>query len=127
MKAYRAALLRFDDDHQPLYEQDGLLVVGPDAQGRQVVRAAGSFDALKDRFPGVTTEHLPGRLIAPGFVDLHIHYPQTDVIGSPAEGRCPGWKTTPFPTSRAFMTRPTPPRWRAFSSTNWPATASPHR
>ena len=41
MKAYRAALLRFDDHGQPLYDSDGLLVVGPDAHGRQVVRAAG--------------------------------------------------------------------------------------
>jgi guanine deaminase len=51
MKAYRAALLRFDDHGQPLYDSDGLLVVGPDATGRRVVRAAGSHDALADRFP----------------------------------------------------------------------------
>jgi guanine deaminase len=34
-------------------------------------------------------QHLPGRLIAPGFVDMHIHYPQTDVIGAPADGLLP--------------------------------------
>ena len=33
MKAYRAALLRFADDRSALYEEDGLLVVGPDATG----------------------------------------------------------------------------------------------
>ena len=42
-KAYRAALLRFDDQGLPLYDSDGLLVVGPDATGRKVVRAAGSL------------------------------------------------------------------------------------
>ncbi len=103
MKAYRAALLRFsDDDHIPLYDADGLLVVGPDAQGQQVVRAAGDFNALKDRFPGVAIEHLPGRLIAPGFVDLHIHYPQTDVIGSPAEGLLPWLENYTFPHESRF-------------------------
>lgn len=103
MKAYRAALLRFsDDDHTPLYDADGLLVVGPDVQGQQVVRAAGDFNALKDRFPGVAIEHLPGRLIAPGFVDLHIHYPQTDVIGSPAEGLLPWLENYTFPHESRF-------------------------
>ena len=53
MKAYRAALLRFDDQQQPVYESDGLLVIGPDATGRKVVRAAGDHAALADRFPGV--------------------------------------------------------------------------
>ena len=58
MKAYRAALLRFDDRHQPVYDSDGLLVVGPDAQGRQVVRAAGAYDALVGHFPGVAVDDL---------------------------------------------------------------------
>jgi len=102
MKAYRAALLRFDDAHQPLYDADGLLVIGPDESGKQVVRAAGDFNALKDRFAGLAIEHLPGRLIAPGFVDLHIHYPQTDVIGSPAEGLLPWLENYTFPHESRF-------------------------
>ena len=32
MKAYRAALLRFDDNRQALYDSDGLLVVGDDGR-----------------------------------------------------------------------------------------------
>ncbi|WP_342130430.1 guanine deaminase [Hydrogenophaga sp. OTU3427] len=102
MKAYRAALLRFDDAHQPLYDEDGLLVIGPDERGQQVVRAAGNFNTLKDRYPGVAIEHLPGRLIAPGFADLHIHYPQTDVIGSPAEGLLPWLENYTFPHESRF-------------------------
>ena len=31
MKAYRAAILRFDDEGNAVYEKDGLLVTGPDA------------------------------------------------------------------------------------------------
>lgn len=103
MKAYRAALLRFDDHDQPLYDSDGLLVVGPDATGRQVVRAAGSHGALVDRFPGVAIEDLRGHLITPGFVDLHVHYPQTDVIGAPAAGLLPWLENYTFPHESRFV------------------------
>jgi guanine deaminase len=102
MKAFRAALLRFDDHGQPLYDSDGLLVVGPDAEGRRVVRAAGSHAALADRYPGVVTEDLRGHLIAPGFIDLHVHYPQTDVIGAPAAGLLPWLENYTFPHESRF-------------------------
>jgi guanine deaminase len=102
MKAYRAALLRFDDQHQPVYDSAGLLVVGPDATGRKVVRAAGDHASLMDRFPGVAVEDLRGRIIAPGFVDMHIHYPQTDVIGAPAAGLLPWLEQYTFPHESRF-------------------------
>jgi guanine deaminase len=97
MKAYRAGILRFADDGSALYDEDGLLVIGPDANGRQVVRAVGAYTALVANFPGVAVEDLPGRIIAPGFIDLHIHFPQTDVIGSPSEGLLPWLEDYTFP------------------------------
>ena len=102
MKAYRGALLRFDDQQQPLYDSDGLLVVGPDAQGRPVVRAAGAYGELAGRFDGVAVDDLRGRLIAPGFVDLHVHYPQTDVIGAPAPGLLPWLENYTYPHESRF-------------------------
>ena len=102
MKAWRASLLRFDDDGQAVFDSDGLLVTGPDANGRRVVQAAGSYRALAGRYPGVPVEHLPGRILAPGFLDLHIHYPQTDVIGSPAEGLLPWLEHYTFPHEARF-------------------------
>lgn len=102
MKAYRAALLRFDEHQHPLYDADGLLVIGPDAHGRQVVRAAGAHADLAGRFPGVAVEDLRGLLIAPGFVDLHVHYPQTDVIGAPAAGLLPWLEHYTFPHESRF-------------------------
>jgi len=102
MKAYRASLLYFTGPAQAAYEADGLLVVGPDAQGRQLVQAVGSYQALAPRFADVPTEHLPGRIIAPGFVDMHIHYPQLDVIGSPAEGLLPWLENYTFPEESRF-------------------------
>jgi guanine deaminase len=103
MKAYRAALLRFDDaTGAPQYESDGLLVVGPDAAGRQVVQAAGAWSALKPQHEGVPVEHLPGRILAPGFVDMHVHYPQTDIIGAPADGLLPWLENYTFPAESRF-------------------------
>jgi guanine deaminase len=103
MKAWRASLLRFDDDGRAAFDTDGLLVTGPDATGRRVVIAAGDHGALvAGRFPGVPVTHLPGRILAPGFLDLHIHYPQTDVIGSPAEGLLPWLERYTFPHEARF-------------------------
>ncbi len=106
MKAYRCSLLRFDPaapaHSSALYDEDGLLVVGPNALGRLTVLAAGSWNALKDRYAEVAVEHLPGRIIAPGFIDLHLHYPQTDVIGSPADGLLPWLENYTFPEEERF-------------------------
>lgn len=102
MQAWRAALLSFADDGSARYEPDGLLVVGPDATGRPLIRAAGGYAALAPRFPGVAVTHLPGRILAPGFIDLHVHFPQTDVIGSPAEGLLPWLENYTFPHEARF-------------------------
>jgi guanine deaminase len=102
MHAYRASLLSFADDGSASYEEDGLLVVGPDASGRKVIRAAGAFATLAANYPGVAITHFPGRILAPGFIDLHVHFPQTDVIGSPAAGLLPWLENYTFPHEARF-------------------------
>ncbi len=101
MKAYRASLLHFKG-RDAVFEQDGLLVAGPNTQGRQVVQAIGSFQSLRSSYPDLPVEHLPGRIIAPGFVDMHIHFPQTDVMGLPADGLLPWLKNHTFPEEKRF-------------------------
>jgi guanine deaminase len=59
MKIYRSALLRFADDGQALYDEDGLLAIAPDAQGRQRVVAAGDWHSLQARFAGHAVTHWP--------------------------------------------------------------------
>ena len=109
MKAYRASLLYFASSRSPkdaaVFEPDGLLVVGPDAAGRQVVQAIGDYRQIAARYegqPGLEVTHWPGRIIAPGFVDMHIHYPQLDVIGSPAEGLLPWLENYTYPQEKRF-------------------------
>ncbi|MDP9899843.1 guanine deaminase [Variovorax ginsengisoli] len=101
-KAYRASLLRFDDAGRAQFDEDALLVVAPDARGRQCVLDAGSHDDVAPRHPGVDTTSLPGRILAPGFVDMHIHFPQTDIIGAPADGLLPWLENYTFPAESRF-------------------------
>jgi len=101
-KAYRASLLRFDSSGRPLFDQDGLLVVGPDARGRQVVLDAGAWSDLATRHADVDTTHFPGRILAPGFIDMHVHFPQTDIIGAPSEGLLPWLENYTFPAESRF-------------------------
>jgi guanine deaminase len=98
MKAYRSALLRFDAQQQPVYDADGLLVVGDDGR----IAAVGDWQSLHRSWSHLSPERLPGRILAPGFVDLHIHYPQLDVIGSPAEGLLPWLENYTFPHESRF-------------------------
>ena len=106
MKAYRAALLWFAPDTegppQARYEADGLLVVGPNSEGRHVVQAIGAYLGVAAKFPDLAVERFPGRIIAPGFVDMHIHYPQINVIGSPADGLLPWLENYTFPEEKRF-------------------------
>lgn len=106
MKAYRATVLRFDPERAPdqsaVLEEDALLVVGPNHQGTQVVQAVGPYTTLHAQFAQVPVTHWPGRIIAPGFVDMHSHYPQLNVIGSPAEGLLPWLEYYTFPEENRF-------------------------
>ena len=101
-KAYRASLLRFDDAGLPVFDEDGLLVVAPDGAGRQRVLDAGSHAAVSPRHADAEVTHLPGRILAPGFVDMHIHFPQTDIIGAPSPGLLPWLENYTFPAEAKF-------------------------
>ena len=98
MKAYRSSILRFSQSGQAVLDSDGLLVVGDDGR----IAAVGDYQSLIGNFPGLPVQRLDGRILAPGFVDLHIHYPQTSVIGSPADGLLPWLENYTFPAESKF-------------------------
>jgi guanine deaminase len=103
LQAYRASLLHFTADpafHDNAYgwHEDGLLIVN-DGQ----VQAAGDYASLRASLPdSVEIQDYRGKLIVPGFIDTHIHYPQTDIIASPAPGLLPWLDTYTFPTESKF-------------------------
>ena len=101
-KAYRASLLRFDGDGRALFDEDGLLVVAPDPEGRWRVVDAGDHASLASRHADAHVTHWPGRILAPGFIDMHIHFPQTDIIGAPSEGLLPWLENYTFPAESRF-------------------------
>jgi guanine deaminase len=102
-QAYRASILHFTADpaiHQNAYEwyEDGLLIV----EG-ELIKAVGDYAKLKHGItPEIPLHDYSGKLIIPGFIDTHIHYPQTDMIASPAPGLLPWLETYTFPTERQF-------------------------
>jgi guanine deaminase len=104
LHAYRAALLWFPDptSHQVQFEQDGLLVTERGADGVARITAIGPHNLLRAQFQQAPCTDWRGRWIAPGFVDLHIHYAQTDVIASPADGLLPWLNNYTFPQETLF-------------------------
>ncbi|GJI87983.1 guanine deaminase [Duganella hordei] len=103
LQAYRGSLLHFladpaFSDQSYAWHEDGLLVV---ADGK--VQAAGDYATLHAALPPGTELHdYSGKLLLPGFIDTHVHYPQTDMIASPSEGLLPWLETYTFPTERQF-------------------------
>ena len=82
VKAYRAAILHSLADpavvgieHSYEYFEDGLLVI-EDGQVVNVGPAAELLPTLK----GVEVTEYCDALITPGFIDTHIHYPQTGML-----------------------------------------------
>ena len=60
------------------YFEDGLLVV----DGGQITDV-GPADALQKKLPtDLAITDYSGKLIVPGFIDCHVHFPQLDIIGS---------------------------------------------
>jgi len=100
--AYRASVLHFLDDPSTVedaheYHEDGLLIV---EQGRVV--ELGPYAALAPRYADVPMVDYRGKLIVPGFIDTHVHYPQTEMIAAYGEELLAWLETYTYPTERAF-------------------------
>lgn len=103
MQAYRAAIFHLladpaaSDGPAHAYHPDGLLLVEDG-----VVTACGDFAELAPRLGQTPVETFPGRLITPGFVDLHIHFPQVDVIAAHGAQLLDWLERYVFPAEAAF-------------------------
>ena len=102
IRAYRAELLSVGQDPRGApdavrHEPDGLLVIEDG-----IVIARGPYADLADQYAGIEVETLPG-LVVPGFVDAHVHYPQTDRIASHGEQLLDWLDRHIFPAEKAFV------------------------
>ena len=66
------------DESSLMYESDALIFI---QEGK--IFKIGSYSQLKDQVPvGCIIEHHKDSVILAGFIDTHIHYPQTQIIGA---------------------------------------------
>ena len=104
VKAYRAAILHSIADPAVVgveqsyeYFEDGVLVV----DNGQVAKVGHAVDLLPT-LKGVEITEYRDALITPGFIDTHIHYPQTGMIASYGEQLLDWLNTYTFPTEQQF-------------------------
>jgi guanine deaminase len=83
-RVIRGRVLTFRDDPAEagssarLYFEDGAVLV---ANGR-IESVGEAREVLRQAPEGAAVDDYSGCLVMPGFIDAHIHYPQTQVIGS---------------------------------------------
>lgn len=85
LTAVRGAFFDFVDDpwkhvgheeESARFYPDGLLVME-----NGIIKAYGPYSEIAPKYPGLQVTNVPDRLIVPGFVDGHVHFPQTRVLG----------------------------------------------
>ncbi len=84
-------------DRAMRYQPDGLLVL----QSGKVLDF-GSYAEVIDRYPNVPVTEYRDRLITPGLIDTHLHFPQTEIIASYGEQLLEWLERYTFPTERKF-------------------------
>ncbi len=65
------------DEEAARFYQDGLLVLD-----NGIIKAFGPYSEIGPKYPGLKVTNIPGRIIVPGFIDGHVHFPQTRVLGA---------------------------------------------
>lgn len=97
LQAFRSSILHFTADSQAEFFDDGILVV-EDGKVKQV----GNAQDLLPSLSGVSVTEYENKIIMPGFIDTHIHYPQVDVIASYGEQLLDWLNNYTFPTELQF-------------------------
>lgn len=104
LKAFRGSFLDFIADpfyvpesESVRYLPDGLLVL---ENGR--VKELGEYDRLQAQYAQVPTTSYVGKLIMPGFIDTHIHFPQTEMIAAYGEQLLSWLSNYTFPIEAKF-------------------------
>lgn len=108
LKLFRASVLHFLKDPATckkvedsyVYIEDALLVV---ENGK--IKELGAYADLKSGYSDFDVADYSGKLILPGFVDTHIHFPQTEMIASHGAELLDWLETYTFPTEKKFKNK----------------------
>lgn len=88
-----------DIHDQVRYVEDGLVII---QEGK--IQWFGPWQEGQSRLPiNAELQHYPDQLIVPGFIDTHIHFPQTEMIGAYGEQLLEWLNTYTFPTEIQFQ------------------------
>lgn len=99
---YKGNILYFtqnpaQNSHAYNYIESGILYV----QNGKVIDV-GKYNELKQKYNQAVITDYADKLIMPGFVDVHVHYPQTEMIASYGRQLLEWLNTYTFPNERKF-------------------------
>jgi guanine deaminase len=104
IKVIRSSFLDFIDDpfytsesSSVRYLEDGLLVL---ENGK--IKDFGPYEQLREKYSAIEAIAYPDKLIMPGFIDTHIHYPQTAMVAAYGEQLLEWLSKYTFPTEAKF-------------------------
>ena len=104
LKAIRGSFLDFIADpfyvpelDSARYIPDGLLVIE-----NGLYKELADYKSLRDKYAEIPVSYYPNCLIMPGFIDTHIHFPQTETIAAYGEQLLEWLNKYTFPTERKF-------------------------
>ncbi|MDO6544031.1 guanine deaminase [Photobacterium sanguinicancri] len=106
IKAIRASIMDIarvvdkpeDIEQNVRFIEDGLMLVD---NGR--IEWVGEWSEGKDKIPStVRIRSYPGKIVMPGFVDTHIHYPQAEMVGAYGEQLLEWLNNYTFPTEARY-------------------------
>lgn len=92
---FKDSPLKFDESYS--YYPDGALVV---CRGKII--EAGAYENIKERYPEAFVTDYSGKLLMPGLIDSHIHYPQSEMIGMYGKQLLDWLNEYTYPTEEAF-------------------------
>ena len=102
IQVFRSSILHFpqptqEPDKEFEYFADGFLVT---RNGE--ILAVGPYSQLPEEFNATPITNYSGKLIVPGLIDSHLHFPQTEMIASFGEQLLEWLQNYTFPTEAKF-------------------------
>lgn len=99
---YKGEVLYFVDNpvknpNSYRYYKDGVLYI---ENGK--VLEAGSYDKLKSAYQNAKIVDYTGKLIIPGMIDTHVHYPQSEMVAAYGDQLLDWLNNYTFPTEKNF-------------------------